>query len=496
MAEINELLQLVGIQDARRRESLKRMRDRFGEICSLGAPACPVFTLHNVTHSDNLIHLLSILKTELKFQLNEYEAYLLIASAYLHDIGMFVDPDRIESLAAHELRTALEGFLCPNGKCDSMDRYELVGKPTSDVIRRTHNILSAEKIQKDFVDLGLNEEDVPYLMLICRGHRRANLQIAENGCNCYRLQKRNRRRIRLSLLTMLLRIIDEFDFYDNRAPRQIFKERQAYFLKNRKDLEHWMRHYFVADPDVCVKKDPRKERVWLECGIHIRVPRGEVNGVQWEKFIDPLFTEHIQATMDADDLDLNRLPHPYVRLLGIDEVRIRLGHTIVGGISLPIGIAKRIEQSACNSVLDFLSDIGKNLEETAVEGELEVSKLVEETVDVPTPPFLEIDIASLEFCKPIHRSDLGEPRMIELCNVGGEPWRGEVKARVPWLEVREADVLCQPGQKVVIEVHLTDQAVRLRRKEFHAQQAIVIEGEDQKLTVSADLAATQVGRHS
>ena len=57
----------------------------------------PEYTLHDIYHSENVITNLNLLIPDiLKEKLNIYEIYFLIASAYLHDIGMVNFPRLVE----------------------------------------------------------------------------------------------------------------------------------------------------------------------------------------------------------------------------------------------------------------------------------------------------------------------------------------------------------------------------------------------------------------
>jgi len=84
-------------------ESIKRWCLKVWE-----SPLLPWFTNHDVKHSEEIIHLLGqILKPieENDIFLNEHELFILLASAYLHDIGMQyvkVDNKAIENLTQDE----------------------------------------------------------------------------------------------------------------------------------------------------------------------------------------------------------------------------------------------------------------------------------------------------------------------------------------------------------------------------------------------------------
>lgn len=362
--EIRERLVQLGIQESERLEDVRRIRGRFGEMCELGSPALPDYTLHNVTHSDNLIHLLGSLKEELgaRLDLNCYEAYLLAASAYLHDLGMFFDPTRFEEQILPNLAMRFDPLLCKGDYCDKLKNYtDSVHSRTTDMqIRLTHNLLSIYMLQDDPANFAIDEDDLPYLKPICRGHRVTNLHL-QDKCDCYRTKRRNRNNIRLALLTMLLRLSDEFDFYDNRAPKMVFEHRQPHFLRNPAALEHWMKHYLVADPDIRLKKERYGEVVWLECEVDVRVPSGEVNGNTYQAFFKPLLRKHIDKA-NKYDLNVTRLPHPYIRRLGVDGIRLVMG-SIEEGPPLPMEILDRIRTSRCQDMLRFLDELRGELGE-------------------------------------------------------------------------------------------------------------------------------------
>jgi len=57
--------------------------------CPAGIATAHDFTLHNETHSDNVILFLGELAELCRWELSGYEVRMLIAAAYLHGIGMF-----------------------------------------------------------------------------------------------------------------------------------------------------------------------------------------------------------------------------------------------------------------------------------------------------------------------------------------------------------------------------------------------------------------------
>ena len=95
---------------------VEEARNYLSQMDSLGTPLMPDFTLHNHNHSDNVVLLLAWLHDQFRYKLNDHEAYLLAASAYLRRVvekatdrvlalleehaRLDGDQDRVRSLAA------------------------------------------------------------------------------------------------------------------------------------------------------------------------------------------------------------------------------------------------------------------------------------------------------------------------------------------------------------------------------------------------------------
>jgi len=151
---------------------IAEIRAKFRAISSIGLHLMPDFTLHQVDHSDNIILLLRELQQVTSFELGSYEAYLLAASAYLHDLGMFFSRLRFEQEILPYAADRLS--FCPKNKCDSWENYySIEGKEIGVQIRMTHNLLSAYWLLESSLEtLGIKSGDKPYLAAICRGHRK------------------------------------------------------------------------------------------------------------------------------------------------------------------------------------------------------------------------------------------------------------------------------------------------------------------------------------
>jgi hypothetical protein len=324
------------------------IRAKFDRIAQRGIPGMPDFTLHNVTHSDNLIILLVELHEKCGFTLNEYESYLLAAACYLHDLGMFFSQARFEQNILPDLARTLR--FCPRNCCDHIGNYDLAGKSVPKQIRLTHNLLSAYWLGKEPTTFGLERDDAHYVLTLCRGHRVANLRAT--GCNCYQTKRHHGQDVRVGLLASLLRLVDALDFFADRAPASAFQHGALDFLRDPIALEHWIKHYFVGDPYITVQ-DHQRNQV-LECQLCVAVPMKEVNDQSYLDFFQPLFEEHIRSAL-VSDLNRDEYPPILMQTLGIDDLVITLvPEQRAGAPDLPPEIISRIEASACEEILGFL----------------------------------------------------------------------------------------------------------------------------------------------
>lgn len=370
-SNVENALRRIGVSDARVWQ-VRSARERLTEMDSLGMPLMPDFTLHNHNHSDNIIFLLAQLQDRLGFTLSEYEAYLLATAAYLHDLGMFFSGERFKrKILANSARTLRA---CPQDQCDCLDNYPLEGKAVGAQIRETHNLLSAFMLRTDSTIRGSYADDLAYLITICRGHRKADLR--ERRCTCFQNKPLAGGVVRLGLLAALLRLADGLDFYRDRAPKYVFKQRALDFLRNPTALEHWIKHYFVTDPYITRQDDGGN--IYLVCTINFTVPIRRINGRAYRDFFRPLFERHISRLNDGD-LDIDRYPLVFAEALHITGMKAVLAQDEADGFrDLPKDVIRFIEQSECEDALAFLQW-------------LQVGDASEEELRAPTRPILVND---------------------------------------------------------------------------------------------------------
>lgn len=244
----------------------------------------PHFTEHTVNHSDEIIKQASNLlfenegpaKPVLK-HLSGSEAYLLIASAYLHDVGMVVsDADKVRILESqewkdwttdgdgakrHEEIQQLREEKGTNAdvrhfRADVQMRYLM-----ADFLRRSHHIRSAELILPDKEGLGRFGFDDPVavhtISNICAGH----------GLHHHDLEDAKRfpddkdvlgQAVNVRLIAILLRLGDLLDLRHDRACPLLMNAASPLPAGS---VAHWTQYQCFTD----LTTRPRKVRIAAEC---------------------------------------------------------------------------------------------------------------------------------------------------------------------------------------------------------------------------------------
>ena len=332
---------------------LEEVRDELRRLAGGGIPTTPDFTLHNEVHSDNVVLSLGRLVEHFKSQLSEHEAYLLVAAAYLHDVGMFFGASRFKQEILPCLADSLK--FCREDFCDSGALYQdaLVGKPLHSQIRAVHHLLSAYLISEEGDSLfGLPSTDKPHVIAICRGHRKADL--CDQRCGCYETKQAKLGPVRRDLLAALLRLADALDFYPERAPEEVFRTRAWDFLEDPVALKHWLNHYFAES--VYLTIGDRGGNPYLDCQLFYTVPaRRTLNDQSYKDFFTPLFDDFLEEAR-CTDFDVKQYPPALLEALGIKDIHVnREVNAEPGAVELPGKVVEEIEHSGCKDILEFLS---------------------------------------------------------------------------------------------------------------------------------------------
>ena len=188
------------------------------------------YTLHGMDHSRAVISMLDGLVDGIDPDrgLTNPEIFYLLASVYLHDVGMLIsypgDEDRANEINARKKR--------PYTK--------------EDLIRDKHHMRSGKYVTERAAELELDHVESECVKLICEGHR-----VVELDTEDYDDRLIGSERIRVRVLAALLRFSDELDISYKRAPKKLM----ALLEEDMPDYSRlqWLKHYYTSGVDVSVQ---------------------------------------------------------------------------------------------------------------------------------------------------------------------------------------------------------------------------------------------------
>lgn len=228
-------------------------------ILDWGATTPKDFTLHNSEHSFRVAERIwEIIPEETKCILSEYEICLLLMSAYLHDIGMSPEFERVKN---HQLFLVTDNKkLLSEAEINEFQRwiddnsnlgnFDIRKDSLNDIlksdevlayyIRSKHNDWSGEWIRKNLADKSFEiyHDWLDDLVLICMSHHRGLSHLKEaffdpkpvgnSGAIAH-----------LRYLAMCLRIADVLENDPGRTPDVIFNHRKI----SDKSLKYWIKDH-------------------------------------------------------------------------------------------------------------------------------------------------------------------------------------------------------------------------------------------------------------
>jgi tetratricopeptide (TPR) repeat protein len=238
------------ISDIDLQNNINNLRKAVDTIWMQSTKLSQGYTNHAMMHSgriaDNIVRLLSMNE---KTQLSEKELYLLIASIYLHDIGMKCDIKKF--IEIKRLAEQMGARFNIEFKDDVIDKYDDNEKKA---ILENHQYLSAAWIRYAFQSqktlLGNAASKIPAslvsdLMEICKFHSKLPI----SSCGMVSL---NDPTVRVQYIAALLRFADELDMERNRAS---FNRMEALRLDPYNAIYMWLHNLTVItypSPNVVV----------------------------------------------------------------------------------------------------------------------------------------------------------------------------------------------------------------------------------------------------
>jgi len=221
------------------------------------------YTLHDISHSENVLNnMWNFIPDKAEENLNAMEIYLLILSAYLHDVGMAVSKDEEDEILKseeflkfrdkHEREVDLIEKYKEESNIRAAEFYE--NQIFMDYIREHHHERSYDYIMNNYSgEKGLkidNENHARVIAKICRAHR-LDVKDLEDKSEFDREYSMEGDFINLQFLAVCLRLGDTLDADSRRAPK-ILKE----FInpRNPTSKEEWEKHLSVPEVGITEEK--------------------------------------------------------------------------------------------------------------------------------------------------------------------------------------------------------------------------------------------------
>ena len=199
------------------------------------------YTLHGMDHYSAVISVLNKLVDGIDpdSELSIHEIFYLLASVYLHDVGMLISHTEDEDKA----------------KAISTQKKKPFTK--EDLIRDKHHLRSGEYVIEHAGDLNLDHVEAGCVKSVCEGHRAVRLNTTD-----YDDKIIDNEYIRVRLLAALLRFSDELDVSYKRAPKElmdVLKEDMPDY-----SLLQWLKHYYTSGVGITSQQSSGKRRTIIE----------------------------------------------------------------------------------------------------------------------------------------------------------------------------------------------------------------------------------------
>ncbi|AKB27652.1 Chaperone protein HtpG [Methanosarcina siciliae T4/M] len=208
--------------NSKHKAKLETIRSHCEELFTKGLPNFKYYTLHDIGHSNRIISIINNLVKGIDpnhLKLNKQEIFCLLASAYLHDVGMLIEKPDDQNIVNINIKNNMEPIT------------------KEDLIRKNHHLRSGEYIYEKHAELGLNPSELICIKLICEGHRLIDLNSYEEE------HLIGNDPIRIRFLAALFRISDELDIFSDRAPSKL---RHLLINMPPSSQLEWIKHHYTT----------------------------------------------------------------------------------------------------------------------------------------------------------------------------------------------------------------------------------------------------------
>ena len=275
-------------------------------------PLLSWFTSHDVSHSKEIIHLLGQILLPIEntaASLTEHELFILLASAYLHDIGM--QYLKVEDISVDKLNS---------------DEYEIIRKRHAE---ESYNII-LKSVQEslhrdDFHPPEIEEEYLPVIAWVSKGHA---TEFFEETLQHFRGNPATplNRPVRGELLASLLLIADELDLQSKRVK---FPETAKFNLSDFSYV-HWFKHHYVDFVEI---KNG-------DISLTLKFP---VNADEYKELIKELIETKLKVQIDKVNPRLRKETSGLLHLNNVVNIQIKTDDTGTKR-ALPNGALKELKK--------------------------------------------------------------------------------------------------------------------------------------------------------
>ena len=227
--EIEDLPKCLKIKKESLKTSLKRIKQEVIPIWE-GGQVIPHYTKHGIDHSKEIIEYLGKILQDHPDLLNEYERFVLLASAYLHDIGMqFPEYAGLPKKAVNEYTDEELEKIRENHHIASAEIIEKIASGSDPELSKLIPVLMSEDC-KNFVK---------FIAKVSKYHRKLDIEDLEETSVLGET-------IRLPLLAALLRLADTLD----RTFQRVIIARLKQVDIPVKSKFIWWGHYYCQSVEV------------------------------------------------------------------------------------------------------------------------------------------------------------------------------------------------------------------------------------------------------
>lgn len=193
------------------------------------------FTFHDGSHSEEVENsIYKLIPPERVHNISAQSLFCLIASAWLHDLGMIPDAE-IHSLSEKNISHTIVGKILKDKYPEDSPKYiNSILNGDSNAFREVHNFLSKKYVKDNFIKLKLHANEAGIIGELCQYHRKSeDISSLKNNPE-------------IQLLAAYLRLADAIHINPNRVDQDLLTLFQRIGMPSESIL-HWLKNLCTAE---------------------------------------------------------------------------------------------------------------------------------------------------------------------------------------------------------------------------------------------------------